>query len=43
MGAYKAKILAVLELYKEGRIPEEIAESMGIPLSEVIDILKNYS
>jgi DNA-binding NarL/FixJ family response regulator len=43
MGAYKGKIMQVLDLHGEGHTAEEIAEHVGLSVEEVKTIIKEYS
>jgi DNA-binding CsgD family transcriptional regulator len=43
MGAYKGKILDVLELYKEGHTIEQIAKSQGLTVEEVKYIIEEFA
>ena len=43
MGAYKGKIMQVLDLHSEGHSVEDIADHVGLSVEEVKRIIREYS
>lgn len=43
MAAYKGLILDVLEMHQEGHLPTKIARALGIDVTQVEQIIRDYA